>query len=398
MIFRELIAGPWRAVLVLGVTQILAWGAIFYPPVLTLPLIAADRGWTISFAMGGFSLALLTAGVVSSRVGFLIDRYGGHRVMATGSLVAAFGLVALVHACDRIAYVAAWALIGVATAASLYDAAFSTLGRIFGMAARRPITALTLAGGFASTVSWPCTHFLIANVGWQETYFIYAALLVGIAAPLHAFALPRSRAETLTPRPGSAKLPPAVLAPKGRSFVLVAASFAAYAFVPSGLSAHLLAIFGRARIDPASVVSIGALFGPSQVGARICELAFARRLHPLTMARIAVGTLMFAFALYALFGISVVIAAIFMILFGAANGLVTIARGAVPLVLFGAKGYGHIMGRIGGASLIMQAIAPFALAFAVERGSDAMLLAIVAGFAMMSFLGLIAIRPPPAAR
>ena len=83
----------------------------------------------------------------------------------------------------------------------------------------------------------------------------------------------------------------------------------------------------------------------------------------------------------------------FMILFGAANGLVTIARGAVPLALFGAKGYGHIMGRIGGAALIMQAIAPFALAFAAERGSDAMLLAIVAGFAMLAFIGLAAIRP-----
>jgi hypothetical protein len=394
--FHDLITGPWGAVLVLGVTQILAWGAIFYPPVLTVPLIAADRGWTMSFAMGGFSLALLCAGIVSSRVGFLIDRYGGHRVMAIGALIGALGLVALVHAHDRIAYVSAWALIGVATAASLYDAAFSTLGRIFGMAARRPITALTLAGGLASTVSWPCTHFLIANVGWQGTYFVYAALLAAVAAPLYAFALPRARAAAALPEPGAAKLPIAVLAPKGRSFILVAASFAAYAFVPSGLSAHLLAIFGRAGIDPATAVSIGALFGPSQVTARIGEFLFARRLHPLAVARIAVGTLLFAFGLYALFGVSVFIAAMFMILFGAANGLVTIARGAVPLALFGAKGYGHIMGRIGSASLIMQAIAPFALAFAVERGSDATLLVIVAGFAMLSFIGLAAIRPPGA--
>jgi MFS family permease len=395
---RDLITGPWRAVLVLGVTQILAWGTIFYPPVLTVPLIAADRGWTMSFAMGGFSLALLSAGVVSSRVGFLIDRYGGHRVMAIGSLLGALGLVALVHAHDRTAYVAAWALIGVATAASLYDSAFSTLGRIFGIAARRPITALTLAGGFASTVSWPCTHFLIANVGWRGTYFVYAALLAGVAAPLHAFALPRGRAEAVAPDPASAKLPAALPAPKGRPFLLVAASFAAYAFVPSGLSAYLLAIFGRAGIDPATAVGIGALFGPSQVAARIGEFVLARRLHPLAVARIAVGTLLLAFGLYALFGVSIVIAAIFMILFGAANGLVTIARGAVPLALFGAKGYGHTMGRIGGASLIRQAIAPFALAFAVERGSDATLLAIVAGFAMLSFIGLTAIRPPANAR
>ena len=137
---REVIAGPWRAVLVLGVTQILAWGALFYPPVLTLPLIAADRGWSMTFAMAGLSLALLTAGLVSPRVGLLIDRHGGHRVMPVGSLLGALGLVGLVHADHPAAYLAVWMLLGVAIAASLYDPAFATLGRIFGTAraARSP--------------------------------------------------------------------------------------------------------------------------------------------------------------------------------------------------------------------------------------------------------------------
>src|SRR5262245_32124617 len=118
--FRDVIAGPWRAVLVLGVTQILAWGAIFYPPVLTVPLIAAERGWSMSFAMGGFSLALLTAGMVSPRVGLLIDRYGGHRVMPGGSLLGALGLVLLAHAVHPVAYLAVWMVLGVAIAALLY--------------------------------------------------------------------------------------------------------------------------------------------------------------------------------------------------------------------------------------------------------------------------------------
>ena len=148
---RDVIAGPWRAVLVLGVTQILAWGAIFYPPVLTVPLIAAERGWSMTFSMGGFSLALLTAGLVSPRVGLMIDRHGGHRVMPVGALLAALGLVLLVYVEHPVAYLAVWMLLGAATAASLYDPAFATLGRIFGAAARSPITALTLAGGFAST-------------------------------------------------------------------------------------------------------------------------------------------------------------------------------------------------------------------------------------------------------
>ncbi len=391
---RDFVAGPWRAVLVLGVTQILAWGAIFYPPVLTVPLIAASRGWSITFAMAGFSLALLTAGLVSPRAGFLIDRFGGHRVMPVGSLLGALGLVGLAYADHPATYLAVWMLLGVAISASLYDPAFATLGRIFGAAARQPITALTLAGGFASTVSWPVTHLLIQTSGWRGTYLVYAGLLALVAAPLHAFVLPRTRAD-LSARPGGGKqVPSVVLPPKGWPFVLVAAAFATYAFVPSGLSAHLLAIFQRSGIDAATVVAIGALFGPAQVGARICEFAFARGVHPLNVARFAVGLLLLAFLLLMLLGISVAAAAAFAVLFGMCNGLITIARGAVPLALFGAAGYGHLMGRIALPFLVMQAIAPLVLAFVAERTSDPAVLAVVAAFALLAFAGLAAIRRP----
>jgi len=396
---RDVIAGPWRAVLVLGVTQILAWGAIFYPPVLTVPLIAAERGWSMTFAMGGFSLTLLTAGLVSPRVGWLIDRYGGHRVMPAGALTAAIGLVGLVYAEHPAVYLAVWMLLGVATAASLYDPAFATLGRIFGTAARTPITALTLAGGFASTVSWPATHLLLGAVGWRGTYLVYAALLAFFAAPLLAFALPRTRADPAAPAKaakGQVQVPSVVLPPKGWPFVLVAAAFAAYAFVPSGLSAHLLAIFGRAGIDAATVVTIGALFGPAQVAARICEFVFARRIHPLDIGRFAVGMLLTAFALLALLGFSVAAAATFAVMFGMANGLLTIARGAAPLALFGAAGYGHLMGRIGGPFMVMQAIAPLVLAFVAEHASDPAVLAVVAAFALIAFIAFAAIRKPGA--
>jgi MFS family permease len=394
--FRDVIAGPWRAVLVLGVTQILAWGAIFYPPVLTVPLIAAERGWSMAFAMGGFSLALLTAGMVSPRVGLLIDRHGGHRVMPIGALLAALGLVLIVYVDHPVAYLAVWMLLGMATAASLYDPAFATLGRIFGAAARQPITVLTLAGGFASTVSWPTTHLLLETVGWRGAYLVYAALLAVVAAPLLAFALPRTRVDPAAPTATTAKVPSVVLPPRGWPFVLAAAAFAAYAFVPSGLSAHLLAIFGRAGIDAATVVAIGALFGPAQVAARICELAFARRVHPLNVARFAVGLLLAAFTVLALFGLTVSAAAAFAVMFGMANGLLTIARGAVPLALFGAAGYGHLMGRIGGPFLVMQAIAPLVLAFVAERASDPAVLGVVAGFAALSFIAFVTMRRPTA--
>src|SRR3954470_4138407 len=222
--FREFMFGPWRAVAVLGVTQILAWGTVFYPPVMTVPLIAADRGFSFTFAMGGFSAGLLTAGFVAPTIGSLIDRYGGHRVMPFGSLAGAAGLVALTYANHPVTYLAVWMLLGAAMAASLYDPAFATLGRIFGAKARQPITVLTLAGGFASTVSWPVTYALLKPLGWQGTYLVYAALLAVVAAPLHAFALPRSRAAAIAPAdPASPALP--VRLPSGAAFLLLVAAF-----------------------------------------------------------------------------------------------------------------------------------------------------------------------------
>jgi hypothetical protein len=391
---REFVFGPWRAVSVLGVTQIVTWGILFYPPVLTLPLIAGEHGWSISFAMGGFSIGLFTAGLVAPRVGALIDRHGGHVVMPIGSLIAAAGVVALVFAVHPVAYLAVWMLLGVAMAAQLYDSAFATLGRIFGAGARRPITTLTLAGGFASTVGWPVARVLLDTVGWRGTYLVYAVVLVVVAAPLHALALPRLRADSALAKPDAGSAPATVLPAHGLVFILVATAFGAYAFVPSGLSAHLLAIFGRAGIDAGTVVLIGALFGPSQVAARLGEFFFARNLHPLVVVRSAVTLLVCGFAMLALLGISLPTAAAFAIMFGMANGLFTIARGTVPLALFGSVGYGRLVGRLAGPWLLMQSVAPLALAFVAERTSDAGALALVCGFAAVALLCLLAIRRP----
>ena len=392
--FRRFVDGPWRAVPVLGVTQILAWGTIFYTPVLIVPLIAAERGWSIAFTMGGFSFGLLVAGLVLPYVGRAVDHYGGHVVMTAGSLVGALGLLLIARAADPVAYYAVWMVLGIAMAASLYDCAFASLGRIFGAAARRPITALTLIAGFASTVSWPATHFLLEGVGWRATYLVYAALLAAVAAPLHALALPRGRAEAAPSARAQTEVPARVLPPRGLPFVLVASAFAFYAFVPSGMSANLLEIFARSGIDAGTVVWIGALFGPAQVGARLIEFAFGRNVHPLWVARFALSALLCAFVLLAIFGISTVPVAAFALIFGGANGLITITRGAVPLALFGPSGYGRLMGRLASPWMLMQAAAPLAMAFVMERLSDGAALALAAAFAAVALACFGGIRPP----
>jgi MFS family permease len=393
---RDFVFGPWRAVPVLGVTQILAWGSLIYPPVLIVPLIAADRGWSLSFAMSGLSIGLFCAGLVALTVGKRVDRHGGHVVMTVGSLVGALGLVAIVHADSPMTYVAAWMVTGVGMAASLYDAAFATLGRIFGTKARRPITMLTFPGGLASTVSWPVTHLLITAVGWRGAYLAYAALLLLVAAPLHLLALPRTDARGL-PDPAAAAdkaASPSIHPARGFMFALVVAGFAAYAFIPSGLAAHLLAIFKRSGIDPGVAVMIGALFGPAQVMARLAEFALAGNAHPLTIVRTALATTACAFLLLAVAGIATPIAAVFSIMFGLSNGLVTIARGTVPLALFGASGYGAMVGRIAGPWLVMQSLAPLVMALVAERVSDAAALGLAACFAVVALACFWMIRRP----
>jgi MFS family permease len=391
---RNIVFGPWRAVLVLGVTQILAWGFLWYPPVLTLPLIAAERGWSLSFAMAGLSVGLLVGGLTASTIGHWIDRFGGHVVMTAGSLAGAAGLVSLVIVEHHVSYFLTWMFLGVAMAASLYDSAFATLGRIFGAQARRPITLLTFAGGFASTLGWPATLFLIDLVGWRGAYLTFAALLAFVAAPLHAFVLPRTRAvhaaATVRDLAQHETQPPAT---SGRAvlpvLIPVAAAFAAFAFITSGLSAHMLAIIGRGGIDPATAVAIGALFGPAQVLARLCEYSFAGHMHPLLIARSAVTLMLMAFALLILAGISVPVAAGFAVMFGMSNGLITVARGTVPLALFGAVGYGRMVGRIAGGALVMQSVAPVTLAFVIERQSDRAALIVLALFAATALAGFL---------
>ena len=378
----------------LGVTQIISWGAIYYTPVLIVPLIAKERGWSIAFAMGGFSVGLFAAGLASPYIGRTIDRVGGHVVMGIGSLIGAAGLFLITMATHPIAYLGVWIVLGIAMAANLYDSAFATLGRIFGAAARRPITALTLAGGFASTVSWPATHFLIEAVDWRGTYLIYAVVLALVAAPLHAFVLPRHRAGHDVLANVAAGKPAAVLPPSGWPFLLVAAAFTAYAFVPSGLAAHLLAIFTRQGIDPTTVVWIGALFGPAQVGARLIEFSFGRNVHPLWVGRFAIIVLLCGFAMLALAGFTVAAAAAFALLFGGANGLITITRGALPLALFGPVGYGRLIGRLAGPFQIMQAAAPLVMAFVVEKVSDPMALTLAAVFAAIALGCFLMIRRP----
>ena len=394
---RDLVLGPERAVLVLSFTEILSWGILIYPPVLTVPHIAADHGWSLAFCMGGLSIGLIVSGILSPTACGLIDRHGGNSVMSLGAIAGAVGLVGIAFADRQPVYLACWLLVGAGMSSTLYDPAFTTLTRIFGASARRQITFVTFAGGFASTVGWPATHFLIEYFGWRGAYLTFAAVLILVVAPLHAFALPR--AVFTAPAPVTTSTAPVeqnYLLPRGTPFLLLTAGFALHAFLLSGVTSNLLAVLERGGIAAGTVVAIGALFGPAQVLARLADFTFAGRTSPLWVARAAVTTIVIAFTMLAILGISPVVAAIFAMMFGAANGVMTIARGALPLVLFGPVGYGRVIGRVARPALFLQALAPFAVASAVENLSNRTVLEIAAIGSLVALTCFIAIRPPNA--
>jgi MFS family permease len=389
-----LIAGPHRAVVVLCVTQILGWAALFYPPALTMTYIAAAHGWSLPVALSGFSIALCTSGLIAPYACGLIDRHGGNPVMAGGALIGALGLLLLPLAPNYIIYVLAWVLIGIATASCLYDPAFTTLTRIFGMGARRPITMVTFAGGLASTIGWPLMHLLIETGGWRSVYFTWSAVFLFIIAPLHYFALPRRKAPVPATAATHDEEPARTIPPEGLPFLLMAAGFAGHAFVLSGTTTHLLTILQRGGLEAGTAVTIGAIFGPAQLVTRFADFMTKGRLHPLWVARLSMGSMVVAFGLLALAGIGLVKAVIFALIFGAANGVMTIARGALPLATFGTQGYGRVVGRISRPGQILQAFAPFVIAFVMDRWSDQAALEILVVIVATALICFTTLRRP----
>jgi hypothetical protein len=188
--------------------------------------------------------------------------------------------------------------------------------------------------------------------------------------------------------------PQATLRPEGWPFILLAAAFSLYSFILSGVTSNLLALLERGGLSAATAVTIGAMFGPAQVASRLADFMLAGRTHPLWIARGAVVLVVSAFAMLAFAGISFPLAALFAIGFGAANGVMTIARGALPLLMFGPAGYGRVIGRIARPALFVQAFAPFVVASAVETLSDRMVLLLGTVLALAVLLCFVMIKTP----
>ena len=359
------------AVCALGVSQITAWGTSYYCLGVLANPIAADTGWSLTLIYFGFTVSLLAMGLVSTWAGRAIDRHGGRAIMSAGTLMVSLGLYALSMVRSEGAYLAVWALLGVGMRLSLYDAAFAALVQVVPSRGRLAISYLTLFGAFASTVFWVAGHYLNEAGGWRQTLVVFAVTNLAICLPLNGIGLARRE-----PAAVAVQGAPSAAAPGGPTLegsrrvvamLLFALVMSLNGFVFSVVAVQLVPLLEAAGLATAAAVWIASLKGFAQFGGRVVEIAFGRRLHAITVGRIAIGVLPAAFVLLLLSGGAAAAIGAFTLLMGASQGIITIVRGAVPLALFGANSYGAVLGMLATPVLIVNAASPTLFAVIVEH-------------------------------
>ncbi len=392
---------PVRVVGALGTAQTLAWASSYYLPAMLAAPMAADLGVATPTVFAAFSGAMVVSALVGPWAGLAIDRHGGRVVLAGTSLVFALGLGMLGFAQGLWTMVIAWLVIGAAMGAGLYEAAFSSLVRLYGQHARGAITGITLLAGFASTVGWPLSAWMETRFGWRNACLGWAGIHLLIGLPLNAWlpTLPSpaqpERTAAADPAQAIASASPSPVAAAGGAgyaTVLLAFVFAATWFISTAMATHLPRMLEAAGATLAAAVAVGALVGPAQVAGRVLEFGLLRRVHPLLSARLA--ALAHPAGVTVLLMAGPVAAPLFAILHGAGNGILTIAKGTLPLVLFGAQGYGARQGWLMLPARIAQALAPLLFGLALDAwGANALWLSGAIGLAACGALMLL--RGPP---
>lgn len=373
-----------RLVTGLGLAQLVCWGITYYLIGVLGGQMTQSFGWSLTHTYAGFSGALVVMGLTSGLVGRLIDRLGGRRVMALGAILIAAGCLGLSLARDLVFYIAAWLCMGLAMRMTLYEAAFATLVRIGGARARRAISQITLLGGLASTVFWPVGHLLSGWLGWRGALVVYAGFAL-LTVPLY-WSIPDHRHDPAAEDGEAAAAP----VPLSRGEHIVAAGlylvlFTTVNFLSSGLSAHMIGIMAGLGMGAGLAVWVATLRGIGQTGARLCEIAFGAGLSPLALGALATGVLPLSFVVGLGSGVSIWAGAAFAFAYGAGNGLLTIARGTQPLVLFDHRTYGALVGKLTAPGFFASAFAPIVYSGVIEAFGNAAALWLSVALGGMAF-------------
>lgn len=394
---RSIHLAPSAVVWMLGATQIIGYGTLYYSFAILAGDMADEFRWPVSWVYGAFSIALLFGGLVAPAVGRYVDSHGAALVMAAGSIASAVALALTAIAPGSIAFTLGLIAIEIASTLVLYDAAFAAIVQTAGPSSRKRITHLTLIAGFASTLFWPLTTWFHGFLDWRSVLLLFAGANALICFPLHLVLAsarddqPAKSLPSASPLPDEPPLPPEL---QPRALLLVTAGFALAGSLLSAVLAQtvpMLEAFGLG----ASALLVSTLFGPAQVLVRFVSMIFGVRRHPLFITVLA-ATMLPAAALV-LIGTAPMVAgaAIFAILLGFGSGLKSIVQGTLPLALFGSASYGERLGRMALPRQFLAALAPFAFAISNDHfgATTALLLfVIVAAFGLAAFIEVARIR------
>lgn len=371
----------------LGAAQICSWGTLFYGFPLIAEAMRTDLGWSKTELYGAATCGMLLAGLAAYPVGAGIDRGHGRFLMAGASVAAGLLLAAWSQVTSLVAFYAVLAVLGCMQAATLYEPAFAVIARRVGpLGARKGITALTLWGGFASTVFIPVIQFLIDTQGWRGALLGMAAVNAIICGGLYFLAIDPAKdapsrillPDEAAPLAGRAAVAAAMHKPAFWGLMLAWISYAA-AF--SSLTYHFYPLLLERGLDSSGVVMVLAVIGPAQVAGRVMIRAFAaeapvRKLGSAIVIVFPLAVIGFAYA-----PAQVAVIALIAAFYGAANGMITIVRGLAVPEMVTREAYGAVNGSLVAPMNIMQAIAPLAAAmiWQASGGYGAVLAVIFAG-------------------
>ena len=358
---------PAVIVWMLGLSQVVGYGTLYYSFSILADSTAASFGWPASWLYGSLSIALFVGGLVAPEVGKRIDRHGGGLVMTVGSAAAALALLVAALAPNGIVFSIAIVGTQVTGALVLYDAAFAALVQATGPEARARITHLTLIAGFASTIFWPLTSWLHGMMDWRQIYLAFAVANLVLCLPIHVLIARQHRAgfTHITPAQAAVVHEP-VPEPRRRQVLwLVTIGFALAGFALSAMLAQMVPMLTQLGLG-ASALIVSTLFGPAQVLVRFVNMLIGARRHPITATLIALVMLPIAIGVLNLTAPWAAGAVVFAVLLGFGSGLKSIVQGTLPLALFGSGSYGARLGYMAAARQALAALAPFALAFLIE--------------------------------
>jgi MFS family permease len=378
----------------LAAGQLLCWAALYYAfSSFVLPM-RDDLRWSEPVLMGAFSVGLAMWGAASYGVGSAIDRGHGLAVLVGGAALAALGLFGWAMVREPWMLYAVWAVLGVAMAMTLYDPAFIVLTKRYPQRYREGITALTLVGGFASTLSFPLVAWLLPQLGWRGTLMALAGTMLVVVVPLHGWALRGSEPVVAMSRDDAQ--PDATLrdALRHRTFWLLALAFTLYAFGAAALWAHVMPALASKGLSQREALAVVVWFGPAQVAGRLVFAWLGRRWTLRGLGLVVLAGASLAFLVFALAS-GVWTLWLFAALFGAANGLITIVRGGLVPETFGRAHVGRIGGAMSAIGLLARAAAPVAAALLLlALGGYRELVLLLAALGAVAVLSFWAARQP----